>query len=229
MPFGPIFLPDVMWFNTYLWHLNKRDRKHCSGKRNFTRLAMSSVLDYIGDYGLLQFMYDQYLCCVITAKKNVAEGRRNPLKNMFQTSSFGERFWGRKTDVVVDMLRQYGVGNVWFWTIAPYEWTFPWPALVERVRDRMGRSIQGLAFLETMHMPHVLEQLLKEWVFGRSVWPGRQTVALSTDARWFQDLLGDTVDLGANNVPCHLFRFEYQEGLVCGGSTRGGGRCMSTA
>jgi len=181
---------------TYGYVANKQDDGRRSGKRLFQRLVMSEVLDFCTDFDLLQFQFDQMVFNQIAGKKNVASGIGNTLRNMLSTSTFGPKFWQCKTDCVVDMIRIYGVAALWFATISPYEWTFPWSECVKRARDNAGKGVTGLAGLEVVHVVHVLEQVVRRWLFGGA----------------FTSVGGVLPELLFRNVPCFVYRFEYQEG-----------------
>jgi len=62
-------------------------------------------------------------------------------------------------------MRQFGFPSL-FLTIRPSEWTFPSAVWLDQVRDATGRGSTELLFLETVHIAHVLEQLVRGYLCG---------------------------------------------------------------
>lgn len=97
--------------------------------------------------------------------------------------------------------RQAGPPDL-FLTVAPYEWTWPWHVAVEHCRQQLGRSITNAAALETLHLTHVLLQMIKGFVAGATG---------NKPTKWREFLCADK-RRGGSCVQCIFWRLEYQEG-----------------
>jgi hypothetical protein len=62
-------------------------------------------------------------------------------------------------------LRQFGYPDL-FLTISPHEWTFPFHEVIKSAQEHTGRGPMELAGLETMHISHVLEQVIRGYLCG---------------------------------------------------------------
>ena len=74
----------------------------------------------------------------------------------------------------MDAVRQYGYPS-FFLTISPLEWTFPWPHLLEHIRDMTGKGPTELPCLKTACIAHVLEQLVRGHLCGTNINAGTPT------------------------------------------------------
>lgn len=50
--------------------------------------------------------------------------------------------------------------------MSPYEWSFPFPVWLEKIRNTTGQGPTTLCGLETLHVAHVLEQLVRSYLCG---------------------------------------------------------------
>lgn len=66
---------------------------------------------------------------------------------------------------LVDLQEQIGLPQL-FITIAPYEWSFPYHQWVQDEMEKMCRQRLNLPIAETLHIAHVLTQVVKELVTG---------------------------------------------------------------
>ena len=66
---------------------------------------------------------------------------------------------------LLDAVRQYGF-PLFFLTVSPYEWTFPWPAFIQQLRQDLAMEPTDLPVLETIHISHVLEQVARGYLIG---------------------------------------------------------------
>ena len=55
---------------------------------------------------------------------------------------------------------------IFFFTISPYEWTFPWPPFLNDMQDEFAKEPTEIPTLETLHVARVLEQLPHGYLTG---------------------------------------------------------------
>lgn len=82
--------------------------------------------------------------------------------------TFSPEHWKWQHRLLMDAVRQYGYPS-FFLTISPLEWTFPWPHLLEHIRDLTGKGPTELPCLKTARMAHVLEQLVRGHLCGTNI------------------------------------------------------------
>ena len=171
-------------------------------KRLFAALALGKLLGYAADFELLQFAYDLNLWSSIGSKKNLQLAV--PMRLMLKGEAFSPHYWRGVHYALLDMVRQVGYPRIFF-TIAPYEWSFPYH---EWVRDEMQKMLKERLFLpaaETLHMVHVMVQAVKGLLLGRTGGQGRQQA--------WQSNLFHVVDEHGQARRLHFFlRLEYQDG-----------------
>ncbi|CAE7336340.1 unnamed protein product [Symbiodinium sp. CCMP2456] len=101
------------------------------------------------------------------------------------------------------MVRQVGYPRIFF-TIAPYEWSFPYH---EWVRDEMQKLLKERLFLpvaETLHMVHVMVQAVKGLLLGHTGGSGKQP--------WKSNIFRVLDDQGHARRLHFFLRLEYQDG-----------------
>ena len=102
------------------------------------------------------------------------------------------------------MQRQLGLPQLFF-TLSPYEWSFPYHKWVVDEMEKALRPRLHLPAAETLHLAHVLHQLVEGWITGMN--------SVSTgDARrnWKVQLLrGDNNEKVVINF---CARLEFQDG-----------------
>ena len=86
-----------------------------------------------------------------------------------------------------------------FVTISPYEWRFPCPPWLEALRTSTGQQPTQIATLETLHIAHVLEQLVRGYLCG------------SNSNRWKDHVFGYDHVCRKNNVITYFHRFKLQQ------------------
>ena len=98
---------------------------------------------------------------------------------------------------LLDAVRQYGFPS-FFLTVSPYEWTFPWPAFIQHLRQDLAMEPTDLPVLETIHISHVLEQVARGYLTGANT------------NRWRQHLFSNKEQPSESNVLTYFYRFEFQ-------------------
>ncbi|KAJ7377158.1 hypothetical protein OS493_030357 [Desmophyllum pertusum] len=139
-----------------------RESRH-SGKVAYHTKVLGQMLDYMLSYEILHCQYDRWMFKTITGAVNSARlARCSPAKSLDEkTFSYG--FWQHR--FLIDAVRQHGYPS-FFVTISPYEWTFPFPPWLDNIREVAGRSHTELPIAETLHIAHVLEQLVRGHICG---------------------------------------------------------------
>ena len=176
-----------------------------SAKGSFAAKALGPLLDYGSSFDILQYVYDLTLWSNIGSKRTIGE-ERVPLRLMMKGYPFSPLYWKSLHLALIDMVRQLGPPAL-FWTFAPYEWSFPYHAWI---RDSLAKQLRGRLFLpipETLHLAHVMTQIARGLLTGRSNGVGRYD-----GGRWTKHLLyardgrGQILDLP------FFSRLEFQDG-----------------
>ena len=176
-----------------------------SVRRLFLKQVLGPILDYAGDYGLLQFVHDLAYWSELGAKRHIQP--HLSMRVMLKGAPFTPAYWAVRHAAVLDLQRQCG-RPVLFKTWAPYEWSAPYHRALLHQMEALLRSRTHLATLETIHLAHVLVELLREWVVGGTRKHGDSSV------RWKSNVLAGAPEDGQG--PCCRINFaarlEYQDG-----------------
>ena len=165
-------------------------------KASFLAKVLSPVLGYGTDAELSQYVYDLWMWTRLGGAKNSSGV---PLRLALAGSSFSPEFWRTWHCALLDVQRQVGLPTL-FLTIAPYEWGFPYHAFMEDEMAKLLRSRLWLPAAETLHLAHVLTQVLVGFVTGKN----HQNVR--GDRCWKDHLLGK------DKVITFFGRLEFQDG-----------------
>ena len=181
------------------------ERGRGSVRRLFLKQVLGPILDYAGDYGLLQFVHDLAYWSELGAKRHIQP--HLSMRIMLKGAPFTPAYWAVRHAAVLDLQRQCG-RPVLFKTWAPYEWSAPYHRALLHQMESLLRSRTHLATLETIHLAHVLVELLREWVVGGTRKHGDSSV------RWKCNVLAGAPEDG--QVPRGRINFaarlEYQDG-----------------
>lgn len=133
-----------------------------SAKANFTSKIFSPLLGHAADPKLVQTIYDLWLWSAVGgARHGSGIGARESLAS----KPFSPEFWHSKHVALTDLQRQAGLPQL-FITVAPYEWSFPYPVSLEQELKQLCRERLKLPVSETLHLAHVLTQLVKGFFTG---------------------------------------------------------------
>ena len=72
---------------------------------------------------------------------------------------------GKNSRLLIDAVDQFGYPTA-FVTINRYEWSFPMPKWIDNARLLSGCGPTKLAAFETMHIAHILEQIVRGYFCG---------------------------------------------------------------
>ena len=141
------------------------DGQRHSTKRAYAALALSARIGYGSSYEFLHFAYDLNLWSALGAKKKTSTEYDIPMRVLMKGHSFSPLYWKAVHWALLDMVRQMGYPKV-FWTISPYEWSLPYHVWL---LDEMAKELRGrlrLAVAESLHVTHVLIQVVKGLLAG---------------------------------------------------------------
>ena len=136
------------------------DGKRHSVKRSYAALALSACLGYGSSYDLLHFAYDLSLWSSLGAKKKTSTDYDVPMRVLMKGHSFSPLYWKAVHWALIDLVRQMGYPKI-FWTISPYEFSMPY---ADWILDEMTKELRGrldLPVAETLHITHVLLQVVR--------------------------------------------------------------------
>ena len=125
---------------------------------------LGPVIGYGNDYELFQFVYDLHLGTMLGSKRNLKRGEI-PLRILMKGASFTPGYWKVRHLALIDMQRQLGLPQLFF-TLSPYEWSFPYHKWVVDEMEKALRPRLHLPAAETLHLAHVLHQLVEGWITG---------------------------------------------------------------
>ena len=173
-----------------------------SAKSSYLAKVLGPVLGYGTTYELFQFVYDLWLWSALGAKKHVTEA---PLRLAMSGYAFSPEYWHTRHAALVDIVKQLGLPTL-FVTVAPYEWSFPYPTWLEDEAAKMLRSKLRVPVAESLHIAHILAQLVQ----------GLMTGANSTTDRkknpWRSHIFAAKDGTNRKTVVNFFGRLEYQDG-----------------
>ena len=169
-----------------------------SSKILYMHKVLSPVIDFAINYDILQYQYDRWLFKTITGAVNASKASGCSPNRSLENKSFSKTFWQHQHLFLIDAVHQYGFPSL-FITISPYEWTFPFPPFIEEIRNIYGKDTTEVAVLETLHIAHVAEQLVRGYVTGGNC------------NRWRTHVLCNVHDPPSKNVTTYFYRFEFQQ------------------
>ena len=127
-------------------------QNHASAKISFITNLLSPMLNYTLNYDLLQFQYDRWLFKTITGTINSAKTSGCSPNTRLQDKSFSAMYWKWQHQYLIDAVHHFGFPS-FFFTISPYEWSFPCPPFIQHIGEQCGREPTDLASLETLNVP----------------------------------------------------------------------------
>lgn len=190
----PHLYPCTSWCESVLSGKDSR----ISLKISFLTKILSGIVDYSLDYELLQFHFDRWIFKTVTGAINSASTMNCSPATALDMKIFSSGYWKWQHRFLVDALRQFGPPSV-FVTISPYEWSFPFPDWLDNVRKLTGRTPTGLPAFETLHIAHVLEQVVRGYLCG------------SNSNRWSQHVFSYNRIATQKNVLTYFYRIEFQQ------------------
>ena len=189
----------ALYFRTSLCEsVLEGQNNRASGKISYMHKVLSPVVDFAINYDILQYQYDRWLFKTITGTVNASKASGCSPNRSLENKSFSKTFWQHQHLFLIDAVHQYGFPSL-FITISPYEWTFPFPPFIQEIRNTYGKDTTEVAVLETIHIAHVLEQLVRGYLTG------------GNSNRWRGHVLSNVNDPASKNVKTFFYRFEFQQ------------------
>jgi hypothetical protein len=108
-------------------------------------------------------------------------------------------YWQKHHRLLLDVVDQLGVPDL-FVTIAPYEWSLPFPHWIQRCMELTNRGPTDMAGPEVLAVAHLLHQICAGLLCG-----------VTSGKKWTQHLLGDKTKR-EKCVEAYFARFEFQDG-----------------
>jgi len=188
-----------LYFNKHLCESNQGGGdSHFSAKRSFLFKILSSVMDYGDSFKLLRFHYGRWLYKTVSGAIESAKRFSCNPGTALDSKAFTPGYWQWQHAYLLDAVRQLGPPNI-FITISPYEWTFPKPIWLVKRMHALGLSATHLPTLETIHIAHVLQELLRGYISGRG------------SCAWKDHLRANYHQKSVPNVKTYFYRFEFQQ------------------
>ena len=175
-----------------------------SAKSAFLAKVLGPTLGYGATYELFQFVYDLWLWSSLGAKKNTVDA---PMRVAMAGYSFSPMYWQTRHAGLVDMVKQLGLPTL-FLTIAPYEWSFPFHAWVEDEAQKMLRSRLKLPVAESLHIAHVLTQVVTGLLTGAN----QKKTERSHKKGWQSHIFSAKDGTKRKTLLNYFGRLEYQDG-----------------
>ena len=172
-------------------------------RRSYLKKLLGPILDFAGDYEVLHFMFDLAWWTDLGAKRHICP--QMPMRVLLKGASFTAAYWAVRHAAILDLQRQCGY-PILFKTWAPYEWSAPYHKALLHHLAALLRSRQHLATLETLHLSHILVELLREWVVGGTRKHGESS------SLWRQNLLDAQLPDGRRCRLNFAARLEFQDG-----------------
>ena len=189
----------ALYFRTSLCEsVLEGQNNRASGKISYMHKVLSPVVDFAINYDILQYQYDRWLFKTITGAVNASKASGCSPNRSLENKSFSKTFWQHQHLFLIDAVHQYGFPSL-FITLSPYEWTFPFPPFIENIRHMYGKDITEVALLETLHIAHVAEQLVRGYVTG------------GNSNRWRTHVLTNVQHPASKNITTYFYRFEFQQ------------------
>ena len=172
-------------------------------KRSYLAKVLSPLIGYGTDYALFQFVYDLHMWGTLGAKQHV-KGGEIPLRVLLKGASFSPLYWRLRHHALIDAQRQLGYPTMFF-TMSPYEWSFPYHDWVVDELEKDLRTRLHLPAGETMHLAHALMELAQGWLTGAN-----EHSATQDCKNWSQQILKGPD--GKKIVANYCARLEFQNG-----------------
>nr|CAB3220780.1 A-kinase anchor protein 14-like [Phallusia mammillata] len=184
--------PVLYWNREWCESSIHNATSHASMKKAFCVKAMSSIMDYGQHFELIRFNYDRWLFKTFTGAIDTSKKYGCSPARALDSKHFSPTYWQWQHCYLIDCTAQFGLPDV-FITISPYEWTFPQSSWLEEGMASFGSDPTDLAFWETRHIAHILEQFIRGYICGKTKYNWRNPI------------------LGHNNVISYFYRFEFQQ------------------
>ena len=168
-------------------------RSKLSSKIAFAVKVNSQIADYALNHELLHFQYDFWL--FKTVSRAISSGRlpAHPL----ETKAFSVEYWKWQHRFLLDAVVQHCPSSL-FLTISVYKWLSLLPPWLTSLRQVTGKGPIKFPLLETLHIVHVHEQIIRGYLCG------------SNDKKWSNHVFNYNRIAKYKNVETYFYRFEFQ-------------------
>ena len=94
-----------------------------------------------------------------------------------------------------------------FITISPYQWTFPFSPFVDEMRGRYFKDVTDISTIETLHIPHLLEQIARLTSLVEIAIDGKQMYSLISKTQLPRTWKHSFTALSSRNAALFIFIF----------------------
>lgn len=190
----PNLYPFTSWCESTLCGGTSR----LSSKVAFCHKLFSEISDYGLNFDLLQWQYDRSMYKIVSGAINTGRFSNCSPARALDTKPFSPTYWQWQHRYLLDAVDQFGLPDVFF-TISPFEWSFPFAKWISDIRQTTGKGPTELAGYETYHISHVLEQIVRGYLCG------------SNNNRWTNHIFSYNRSSTQKNVKTYFYRLEFQE------------------
>ena len=182
--------PTRQWCETNL----DGGRSRLSSKLAFVVKVNPHIADYALSHELLHF-----ITTFGSSRLSISCGRQRQCSPAcsLETRAFSVEYWKWQHHFLLDAVMQHGPLSL-FLTISLYEWSFPLPPWLTSLRQVTGKGPTDLPLLETSHIVHILEQIIRAYLCG------------SNDKKWSNHVFNYNRIANYKNVETYFYRFEFQ-------------------
>lgn len=179
-----------------------------SAKELFLCKICSGIAEFSCNFELLQFQFDRHILRTVIGGANAMSDDADRSLSVSHRS-WSADYWKKHHRLLMDISMQHGEPDL-FLTIAPYEWSFPFPYWVEKLHSCIKGGPTDAPAAETIAIAHALHQIVAGLLCGK------------TADRWVRHMLCDKLGK-QETVKCYFARFEFQDGGSehCYGKGRG--------
>ena len=100
--------------------------------------------------------------------------------------------------LLIDAVEQFGYPDRLI-MINPYEWLFPFHDIISSARQKTDRDSTELSASETLHISHVLQELIRGYLCG------------SNSNKWSNYVFSHNNSKTQKNIKTYFYRFEFQQ------------------
>ncbi len=160
-------------------------------------------MDYAAWYDLLQFQFDRHILRTLLGSDQ--HTRKLELDQTNEHRHWTPNYWRKQHRFLIDLVEQFGPPQVFF-TLAPYEFDFPWPEWLRRAFHKSCLGPTQLPGAEALAIGHAIQQFCGSYLAG-----------FGSNHIWTGNLFATKTESPNNNVRAYVGRVEFQdvERLVC--------------
>eukprot|EP00959_Pyramimonas_sp_CCMP1952_P165531 3460180-Pyramimonas_sp.AAC.1 len=138
----------------------------------------------------------------VLAKSQISMARGIDASCLYDNRHWCPGHWRKHHRVLVDVVQQYGEPDI-FLTIAPWEWSFPFPEWIRKAHSVLKKGPTDLPGPETLAIAHALHQVCAGLVAGGT--------GKGAQGRWRSHVFANKSDPKVPGTKAYFARFEFQD------------------